>query len=103
MPKLADFGFALDLKIRSDDGIICGTPGFVDPEVLAGKPYSEKSDIFSLGVALYSLLTGRSLFPKAENMSNTNNVKYQRSAKFNEHMLKWSDECKHLIISMTEE
>jgi serine/threonine protein kinase len=59
---IADFG----LSCTSDDhGKIfekCGTPGYMDPEVLNGLPFNDKSDIFSLGVILYNLLTGKSLF-----------------------------------------
>ncbi len=40
----------------------CGTPGFLGPEVLKGKSASTKSDIFSLGSLMYSLLTRRLLF-----------------------------------------
>lgn len=40
----------------------CGTPGYVDPDVLKGFPFNLNSDIFSLGCILYNLVTGRELF-----------------------------------------
>lgn len=45
-----------------DKEMICGTPGFMAPETVEGKGYSSKSDVFSVGSILYSLLTLRNLF-----------------------------------------
>lgn len=37
----------------------CGIPAFVSPEVIQGKPYTEASDIWSAGIFLYILVTGK--------------------------------------------
>ena len=42
---------------------MCGSPGYVAPEVLHKHKADAKSDIFSLGVVFYNMLTGRALFP----------------------------------------
>jgi phosphorylase kinase gamma subunit len=57
-PLIADFGFVS--KITDENRLLnlCGTPGYIDPEVLKGGNFTTKSDIFSLGVLVYSLLTG---------------------------------------------
>lgn len=39
-----------------------GTPGYIAPEVFESQPYTEKGDVFSLGVIFYSLVSGRSPF-----------------------------------------
>ena len=44
---------------------MCGTPGFIAPEILNENPCSPKSDIFSLGCILYSMVSGANLFPGA--------------------------------------
>lgn len=58
---IADFGFAFKLK-ESQEKSVFGTPGYVAPEVLMGKPYSFKSDVFSVGSILYNIISGTSLF-----------------------------------------
>lgn len=56
--RLMDFGIA---RLRSGDAEqgYCGTPGYVAPEYLAGEPYTEASDVFSVGAVLYEMLTGK--------------------------------------------
>ena len=41
---------------------MCGTPGYVAPEILRGTGYSYNSDIFSLGSLFFTIVTGRYLF-----------------------------------------
>ena len=57
--KITDFGVAriLDSK-RTRTGTVLGTPSYMSPEQVAGAKISGQSDLFSLGVALYQLLTG---------------------------------------------
>mmetsp|Transcript_19609 Transcript_19609/g.34678 ORF Transcript_19609/g.34678 Transcript_19609/m.34678 type:complete len:532 (-) Transcript_19609:189-1784(-) len=57
--KIIDFGFAKHLDpLDPTFTEICGTPGYMAPEILQKGPYSEKCDIFSCGVMLYALLCG---------------------------------------------
>ncbi|MFZ9887718.1 MAG: protein kinase domain-containing protein [Myxococcota bacterium] len=57
--KVMDFGIAVGAHgpLREDNGVM-GTPGFIAPESLLGKPVDHRADIYSLGVVLYMMLTG---------------------------------------------
>ena len=58
-PKIADFGIAkLALVETTMPGQIVGTPAYMSPEQLNGKAVDGRSDLFSLGVIAYWLLTG---------------------------------------------
>jgi hypothetical protein len=62
VPVLTDFGIARDLssdrtEITGDN--ILGTPNYMSPEQISGKPIDGRSDVYSLGAMLFELLTGR--------------------------------------------
>jgi calcium/calmodulin-dependent protein kinase I len=58
--KIADFGFATKLEGNSNSKLstACGTPGYIAPEILEGRPYGKEVDIWSLGVITYIVLCG---------------------------------------------
>ena len=56
--KLGDFGIAKGLQRTIDKAkTMVGTPYYLSPEILEGKAYDAKSDIWSLGVLLYEMMT----------------------------------------------
>ncbi len=59
---ITDFGIAALVPRPGERTVFAGTPGYIAPEVLAGDPPSRRSDIYSLGLVLYEMVTGRRAF-----------------------------------------
>ena len=58
--RIMDFGIARSLTRKSitDKDVMIGTPEYMSPEQVEGKPLSQGTDIYSLGIILYEMLTG---------------------------------------------
>ena len=56
--KIADLGFARELSYEDLSQTICGTPLVMAPEVLNGKMYNHKADVWSLGIVFFEMITG---------------------------------------------
>lgn len=67
--KITDFGIARITGLgNTRTGIVLGTPSFMSPEQLEGQTVTGRSDLFSLGVSLFQLLTGQLPF-QADSMT----------------------------------
>jgi serine/threonine protein kinase/Tfp pilus assembly protein PilF len=62
--KIVDFGIAKAAKKSSDtkEGLIKGKVSYMSPEQAAAKPIDNRSDIFSTGILLYEMVTGKRMF-----------------------------------------
>ncbi len=73
--KITDFGIArmASAAVRTQTGMVLGSPKYMSPEQVMGKLTDQRSDIFSLGVMLYEMLTGKPAFMG----ENVNAIMYQ--------------------------
>ena len=74
--KIIDFGIAkASAHSKTTTGVLKGKLSYLSPEQAGGKPLDHRSDIFSLGVVLYEMLTGKKLFQGDSEVSTLELIK----------------------------
>ena len=96
--KVTDFGIAKSMSSsKTRSGIILGTPNYMSPEQIMGRQIDARSDIFSLGVLFYQLLTGELPF-KGDNLNSLfyhiTQAKHPPPSKINPRVIK---PCEQII------
>ena len=105
--KVADFGlarFGAEVDVSGGNltqvGLTMGTPRYMSPEQVRGKPVDVRSDLYSLGVTMYHLLSGRPPFEADEPLALAlmhlqetpqplDHVRNQRDASGNPDLAEW--------------
>jgi len=102
--RIMDFGIARSLKAKgiTGSGVMIGTPEYMSPEQVEGKEVDPRSDIYSLGVILYEMITGR--VPFEGDTPFTIGVKHKSEAPQNPKELnaQMPDELSGLILRCLE-
>jgi len=81
--KLMDFGIARDQNFDdlTEAGTGIGTPAYMSPEQILGDKLDARSDIFSLGIVLYQMLTGRKPFVEDEQRSVMHKIRLEKHVR----------------------
>jgi serine/threonine protein kinase len=102
--RIADFGFAVNFDdFQTDDfakDLVCGTPGYIAPEILSGTGATMVSDIFSVGSILFSVLTSKNLFSAATPQKVIDKNRECNLEHVSQHLLRFSKEARTFTKSL---
>ena len=106
--KIIDFGSTKiagieEIFVPLETNNLLGTVNYTAPEYHIGQPPSNRSDIFSLGVIAYELLTGRLPYGKELTARNRRRVQYQPIKRFNPEIPVWVDRAIEKAVSIHPE
>ena len=102
--RIMDFGIARSLRVKgiTGAGVIIGTPEYMSPEQVEGKEVDRRSDIYSLGIILYEMLTGRVPFEGDTPLTVAVKQKTEIPRSPQEHNAQISEDLSHLILKCLE-
>lgn len=81
MVKLVNFAVAADKRLPTAPELLegssgLGTPAYMSPEQLLGEPEDQRSDLFSLGIVLYEMLTGQRPFDAPDDRAASHRIRH---------------------------
>ena len=109
--KLLDFGLALlcpsvaahtETRSIADSGRLVGTVPYMSPEQILGREVDERSDIYSLGVILFEMATGRRPFAATVSTALMNEILHRPAPSPGVHGARLAPALEALIVSMLE-
>lgn len=102
--RIMDFGIAIshETKEITDSHIMLGTPHYMSPEQVSGKPTDQRSDIYSLGIIMFEILTGQVPFDGDTTISIALKHRSEKPPDPAEINYRISDEFSQLILKCLE-
>lgn len=102
-PKLTDFGNAKlhETAVHTLEGHLLGSPSFMSPEQITGAAIDARTDIYSLGISLYQMLTGRVPFEGELSSILAQHVNRKPDAP-SVHVPKISADVDQIVLKMLE-
>lgn len=98
--KIADFGFAKHLSTDLSQ-TICGSPLYMAPEILNSSPYASNSDLWSVGIVLYEMISGKTPY-FAKNLEDLKKNIHEVSQFDMIDSLEVSYACKELLFQLLD-
>ena len=96
--KLSDFGFARYFEHNKLIETLCGSPMYMAPEIMKYKEYTNKSDLWSVGVIMYEMLTGRTPYKSKTFYNLMKDIEKKKIVI--PPSIELSKECKQLIYAL---
>ncbi len=93
--KIADFGFARVLTEATMTDTLCGSPQYMAPEIMQGRRYDAKADLWSVGMILYECVVGRTPYMGRSQIELLRNIMARPLTM--PSSLDVSSECKSII------
>jgi serine/threonine protein kinase/tetratricopeptide (TPR) repeat protein len=102
--RIMDFGIArsIDTEGQTETGMIVGTPDYMSPEQVDGKEADRRSDIYSLGIALYEMVTGEIPFHGENTIDAALRHKTERPRHPREINAQVSEDLSRIILKCLE-
>jgi len=102
--RIMDFGIARSLEAKgiTGAGVMIGTPEYISPEQVEGKEADQRADIYSLGVILYEMVTGRVPFEGDTPLSIAYKHKHEAPQDPRKINAQIPDDLSHLILKCLE-
>lgn len=102
--KIADFGLAI---LKGDSAIteassVVGTPAYMSPEQISGKKLTAQSDLFSLGIIIYELFSGKNIFLGADAGQTLNNILNLKSENVDLQLQPLPQHLRNLLSGMLQ-
>jgi len=97
--KIADFGFATQLQAAAMADTMCGSPLYMAPEILDGRKYDFRADVWSAGTILYEMLVGKPPFYGGSPRELLRNIKSKPLVPPNEGS---SKSCRDLLSRLLQ-
>ena len=99
-----DFGLArlMGSKTLTQTGTSVGPPAYMSPEQVRGKDVDSRSDLFSLGVVLYEMVTGAQPFEGEHELAIMHSVLYNEPRSFKSHHVTVPESVQAVILKALE-
>lgn len=103
--RLSDFGIAnvtIDGETAGPQGAFVGTPHYMSPEQCSGKKVGQSSDLFSLGVMLYRMISGKLPFQSDDPMELIRKIAYEDPQRLNRVTVGIPDDVARLVAHLLQ-